>query len=748
MTSVDTSAVNTIKGIGTNVKEDFERNKRVLSFAEYMDLVEKNPDKHLRSSAQYLLDMFDFYGTNDVDHPSGKIRRFKLFDCPWDESAKGLIGQEEVQNHIYRILKNFVRQGRVDRFILLHGPNGSSKSTVLDVIAQAMEDYSAHDEGALYRFNWIFPAPTIERSGIGFSKSAKKSKVDPEESYAHLDDSAIDARMPCEQKDHPFLLIPMKLRRDIMNKMVADQNSRFSLPGILLEGEPSHKSKMIYEALLNAYEGDYLKVLRHVQVERFYVSRRYREAVARVEPQLAVDARTQQITADRSLAALPSALQNVSLYETDGQLVRGNRGMIDFADMLKRPLEAFKYMLTGVEEGRVALDQANLYLDLVFTGSANETHLNAFMQSPEWMSFKARFELVRVPYLLDFRQEESVYELRISEEEAGKPISPHAIEVAALWAVLTRMHPPDAERYEGELQKIVKNLTPMQKLWLYAEGKMPEGLDEESRKVLRAAIPDIYRETLVEIGYEGRTGASAREVRTAIMNAAQNPKYKCLSPESVLNEIAELCKEESVYPFLRQEAHEGYFKHASYVEQARSYYLDIVDNEVRHAMGLVEESRYGELFERYVKNVTHYVRKEKILNDVTGKLEDADERLMSDVEDRLDIDKKDAEEYRQTIMTKIGAWSIDNKGERPDYTRIFSEQFDKLRQRYFREQYKRVDRILNQALRVLSKDEHGLDEKEVASVKAMLARLDKEFGYCEICAKEVIFALVKYRYNK
>ncbi|PID38576.1 MAG: serine protein kinase [Proteobacteria bacterium] len=740
-----------IKAIGDLVHDHFADNKRVLSFAEYMALVEQHPRRHLRNAAQYLVDMFDHYGTEEVRSPAGMVRRFKLFDAPWEAGERGLIGQEAVQNAIYRILDNFVRQGRVDRFILLHGPNGSSKSTVVDVIARAMEHYSTLEEGAVYRFNWIFPTQGVERTGIGFGTSGEQPTIKASETFAHLDEAAIDARLPCEQRDHPLLLVPKAIRRELLAELLAaeevDDDDRYRLSTYLLEGQLSHKSKMIYEALLNAYEGDYLRVLRHVQVERFYCSRRYREAIARVEPQLAVDARMQQVTADRSLGALPTALQNVALYESDGQLVRGNRGLIDFADLFKRPIEAFKYLLTAVEDGRVAVEQANLFLDMVFIGSANETHLNAFMQSPEWMSFKARFELVRVPYLLDYRRELQIYEAQIAEEEAGKPIAPHTIEVAALWAVLTRMHRPDADRYDEPLQELIASLTPLDKARIYGEGRLPEGVLGEPAKLLRAALPEIYRETTAEIGYEGRTGASPREVRTAIMNAAQNAKHRCLSPEAVLEELSELVKETSVYQFLRQEPRQGFHEHAMFIDTCRAYYLDVADTEVRHAMGLVEESQYGDLFGRYINHVTHYVRKEKLRNEVTGRLDDPDERLMSDIEGRLDVDG-DADEFRQGIMTKIGAWSLDHQGERPDYTEIFPQHFHRLQEKYFGEQRQRVARLLQHALRVLTEDASGLSEEEVAQVRRMLERLDKEHGYGEVCAREVITSLVKRRYSE
>jgi len=56
-----------------------------------------------------------------------------------------------------------------------------------------------------------------------------------------------------------------------------------------------------------------------------------------VEPQMSVDADYRQVTADKSHGALPGALQNLSLYEPFGPLVTGNRGVIEFSDLLKRP---------------------------------------------------------------------------------------------------------------------------------------------------------------------------------------------------------------------------------------------------------------------------------------------------------------------------------------------------------------------------------------------------------------------------
>ena len=117
--------------------------------------------------------MFQFYGSESVSRPWGDVARFKLFDCPWERSAERgreptLVGHEELQHELYRALSNFAREGRANRLVLMHGPNGSAKSTAASCILRALEDYSRRDEGALYRFHWIFPTRKSSRGSIGF----------------------------------------------------------------------------------------------------------------------------------------------------------------------------------------------------------------------------------------------------------------------------------------------------------------------------------------------------------------------------------------------------------------------------------------------------------------------------------------------------------------------------------------------------------------------------------------------------
>ena len=263
------------------------------------------------------------------------------------------------------------------------------------------------------------PGQKISKSGIGFS-GTKFDEHGAGDSYAYLPDDLIDAKLHDEMRDHPLFLIPPERRAPLMHQMLKEAplpeatpegapDDGFVLSDYLLHGRLSHKNHVIFEALLASYQGDYFKVLRHVQVERFYIGHRYREGYATVEPQLSVDAQERQITADRSVAALPAALQSIALFEYGGELVNANRGLIEYSDLLKRPLEAYKYLLATVERSSVPLPTATLFLDLAFIGSSNEIHLQAFKEIPEFQSFRGRLELVRVPYLLDFVQEEQIY---------------------------------------------------------------------------------------------------------------------------------------------------------------------------------------------------------------------------------------------------------------------------------------------------------------------------------------------------
>jgi predicted Ser/Thr protein kinase len=731
-----------LSALGLEIRESYVKNKRVMSFDEYFALFAAQPERQARSAAQYVRDVFDHFGTVEVRHPRGSVVRFRLFDTPWDGGRDRLIGQEEAQGRVYRVLTNFTREGRVNKLVLLHGPNGSAKSTFVSCIARALEYYSTLDEGALYRFNWVFPTHEVATGGIGFGGSYEGSARD---TYAYLTDEQIAAKLADELRDHPLFLVPPRRRREILAERLS-RRPDFVPSDYVLYGELGHKNRQIYEALLAKYRGDYMKVLRHVQVERFYVQRRYREAVVTVEPQLAVDARSRQVTMDRSVAAVPTVLQSLALYEYGGDLVDANRGLIEYADLLKRPLEAYKYLLGTVENSKVPLDNAIVHLDEVFIASSNESHLAVFKEIPEFQSFKGRLELVRVPYILDYQQERRIYDEKIRPQGLGKHLAPHATFVVALWAVLTRMRKPLPEKYPKGVSDLVAKLGPIEKAELYARGVAPDAFSAEHSKDLVSNVDKVWSESDAYPNYEGRTGASPREIQTLLLNAAANPRFPCLSPLAIFDEMEELVKNVTVYEFLKQEPLPGGFhENRKFIYSVRDRYLDLVDDEVRSSMGLVEEREYGKLFERYVTHVTHWIRKEKVRNPITGRLEEPDEEMMSEVEKTLGVGAK-RDDFRHDVISRIGAWSIDNPNSKPSYGDIFPKHFQLLRESYF-EQRKKIVKKTNQDLLILLTDGAERLEREarVRAEETLAGLLDKH-GYCKKCAKEALSFLLRKRY--
>jgi serine protein kinase len=779
-----------LRQLGDQIRDDFVQNRRVMSFAEYLELAAARPHQQLRSAPQYIRDCFDFYGTETLQFSWGPVRRFKLFDCEWAGGRDRLVGQEEVQNRIYRALTNFVNEGVSNKLALLHGPNGSAKSTLVRCIGRALQNYSSRDEGALYRINWIFPGQKISRSGIGFSGS-KFDEHGAGDSYAYLPDELIDAKLSDELRDHPIFLIPPDRRAPLVDRMLAEapgegnganggngaagngaagngaadesgaaagaegaaeraaeagRRANFVLSDYLRHGRLSHKNRTIYEALLASYQGDYFKVLRHVQVERFYVGHRYREGYATVEPQLSVDAIERQVSADRSVAALPAALQSIALYEYGGELVNANRGLIEYQDLLKRPLEAYKYLLTTVERSSVSLQTATLFLDLVFIGSSNEIHLQAFKEIPEFQSFRGRLELVRVPYLLDFKQEEKIYSEKLREAAHSRHVAPHSAYVAALWAVLTRMRKPMADKFPKKIADLVARLTPLEKAELYALGKAPEALSTAQARDLTANLRAILRESDAYPNYEGRTGASPRELQVVIFNAANSPAYSYVSPLAVLEEIEELCKQTSVYEFLKQEPLPGGFHdHKKFIELCRERLIDRVDDEVRNSMGLVEEVEYQRLFQRYVNHVTHWIRHEKVRNPSTGRTENPDEPMMREMEKTLEVSGR-ADDFRADLIAKIGAWSLDHLNQKPDYGQIFPDYFKRIREAYFEERKKTVHSGVSELLRLVTGNESVLSADARKRARTTLDNLMERFGYNDASARDAVALLARNRY--
>ncbi|MFO7566268.1 MAG: serine protein kinase PrkA [Enhygromyxa sp.] len=766
--------------LASQVAEEFAAAGRILSFDEWFELLLQEPRLHARNAAQYVRDALDYFGREEVRTPQGTVTRFRLFDREYEDGPR-LVGQERGQNELYEVLDGYCRLGRVDSLILLHGPNGSAKSTLLECLQAGLEAYSKTDAGIAYRFAWVFPTREQAGGGIGFGSKPIRDLLG-EESFARLDSEVISARLSDENKDHPIYLIPTAARQALLDELfdpssrgsAADVDQDFVVSHVIRNGELSTRNRKIFDALLNAYQGDLRKVYQHVQVERLFLSRTYRSGLVDVEPKQTVDARSFPVTGDRAFAQLPPSVSGQVLYGTQGDLVDGQRGIINFSDLLKRPYEHYKYLLTATESARVVLDHVLLGLDLVFTGSANDINLLEFRarRSAEYQSFRARLDLISVPYLLDYRVERKIYQEQVGDLLRGIHIAPHVPRILALWGVMTRLRRPDPTKYPKKIKAALERLGPLEKADLYAYGRVPSGLTSEEARELLAAVPDMYAErfehAVVRVegsdhllgDYEGSFGASVRDLKNVLLAAASNlPDGCCVTVPRLFEELREYLADHINHRWMHL-PHAGAGFHLldgvdnSITAVAYGRWLDLSDWEVREALGLVDEERYLELFRKYVVHASHHVKRERIFDKVTGQLRDPDEKFMRELEKSMD--PQAGEGFREDLLGRIGAWALSHPTEEPQYDQIFTDYFARMREDYYHQQKHTVRKGIEHMLEFLTEDKPAdLDlssaEKQKAkhAVELLLGEHDgerKRQRHTRESLKETLVELSKRRY--
>jgi predicted Ser/Thr protein kinase len=735
--------IDIFNGAADSVRSEFVERRHVLTYAEYLAELAKHPARHLRDAASYLVDAIDYFGREKLDKPWGAVTRYKIFDQQFADPAYRLVGQEAAQHEVRAALAAQVRDGRVNRLIVIHGPNGSAKSTFVNCLFRGLDHYSRLDEGELYRYRWVFPTRTTAGGRIGFGGQTETSEP---ESYAKLEDEQIDSTLECEVRDHPLLLLPKAERRRLMEFALEQAGEdEYQIPEYFLHASLCHRCRQVTDALMRTHQGDIRKVLAHVQVEPWAMSRRYRRGLVQVGPELSTDAGQRQVTADRSLSALPIELQNMTLFETYGPLVDASGGIVEFEDMLKRPIDSYKYLLGTIETGEVALGQSILKLNTVLLATTNDVMLEAFREHHEYMSFRDRLTVIPVPYLTRQTDEKEIYQLQLVPH-VQRHVAPHAVDAAATWAVLTRLHKPDPERYDEPLKPVVRRLTVLDKSRLYDDGSVPEEITDEEAAELISGIKNLRSEDASTWQYEGRYGASPRLVRALLLAASLSERYECLSPFAVLEEIEEITGKAREHPFLERETEEGgYHDHGGFVTRVEALVLARIETQVRAASGLVEESRYEGLLKKYVNHVSQTVTGEKVLDETVGEYKDADESLMQKVEESIKDADEDADEFRKGIIARIAAWAIEHPKQKLAVGAVLPGHLRRLRDAYFESHRAKVAAAAGYAMKVVCDEADQLDAESRAAGESLIENLLSEHGYCRSCARDGLARLLASR---
>lgn len=718
--------------------------EQIFSFDEYMNIFEKDPHRELRTSSMYLKDMFDYYGPEE----DGSFALFKK-NHP---NSPPVAGQKRAQQKIYQNLENFTEEGFNNKFLLLVGPNGSSKTSLIKKIMVSAEDYSRSEEGALYTFSWIFPIDNYTKGSLGLSSKQTEKHL---KSFAHLEDSEISAIMVSELKDHPLLLIPVKTRQKLINKHLEDFPEKLESiqRSYLYNGDLSKRNRLIFDALLKNYKGSYQETLKHIRVERFCIDKRYSTGAATIEPQLHVDAKLQQITMDKRLASLPPSLQSLNLFSMNGEVILANRGVLEFSDLLKRPLDTFKYLLMTMETKTINLQGILTELDIFFIGSSNEVHFNAFKQHPDYGSFKGRFSFLKVPYLLDFEDEKHIYLEQVANVRDKTKFEPHSLETLCIWSVMTRMRQPQAKNYaDKRLGEIVEKLTPLEKALLLSHRTLPEYLDQEEQQILKIGIEEMRDEFENDPLYEGKFGISPREVKQFIYELSLIHEH--ITFIEVLEFLKEISDKKTEYEFLNIGAQGDYHNPKKFLYLVEQHFLNQFDVELRDSLGLVDNRSYEDYIAKYVLNINAMIKGEKIKNPVIGKFEDPDKYFVKEFESNIHL-KEDPDSFRSHILSKLGAYSLDNPGKKIVYTDVLDGITKQLKESFRNEQKKIIKRVgQNLVFYLREMDENdeqtkssGLSHEGRAQIDKILNQLNDNYGYSKRGAINCLKHLLKKRYD-
>jgi serine protein kinase len=323
------------------------------------------------------------------------------------------------------------------------------------------------------------------------------------------------------------------------------------------------------------------------------------------------------------------------------------------------------------------------------------------LQTNELMeAFRDRTVKIDIPYITTLDDEIKIYLKDFNPKKVqGKHIAPHTIEMASMWAILTRLEEPKKAQ-----------LSLLQKLKLY-NGKTLPGFTEDNIKELREEAPR-----------EGMEGISPRYIQDKISNAlVSDLSEACVNPFMVLNELEEGLSHHSLITSEDQRK-----RYKELLAVVKEEYEDIVKNEVQRAISADEEA-IARLCANYVDNIKAYTQKEKVKNRYTGQDEEPDERLMRSIEEKIDIPESRKDDFRREIMNYIGALAIDGK----QFNYWTNERLQKALELKMFEDQKDSIKLTSLVSSVIDKD----TQEKIDVVKS---RLIKNYGYCDICATDVL----------
>ncbi len=264
----------------------------------------------------------------------------------------------------------------------------------------------------------------------------------------------------------------------------------------------------------------------------------------------------------------------------------------------------------------------------------------------------------------------------------------------------------------------------------------------------------IMKESLGMAIYEGRFGASPREVRSILYRCVQNHDNASITPMTVFEELRELVKDKSLYEFLQFESRQGYHDATAFISEIEDEFADIFEGEATEAMTLVSAESYDDLLKRYINHIVAEVKKERIHDPRTGNHEPPSEKLMNEVEQICGVssNKKD---YREGLIGRLGSWKLENKDKLPDLSEVYSDIYDKIKKFYYDDRSKYIQSVFQAILKIADQEKSersvqclGLDAKSLQTAEETLKNLELRFGYKRAVAIECLKFLANHNKNR
>ncbi len=778
-----------IDELAEDVQKGFDELHCRFSYQEYLEQLCQDPYLHTRTAYQYIRDAILHFGKTTIRDCGRELVRYRLFDDPFFDGEKRLVGQERSVEELFRHIDACAKQEEDENIFVLIGPPGTGKSRIFYLIEQGLESYSRSEEGAVFTYNWLFREKFETGGGsrsLGFGKM-DEMKHEQHMSYADLPESDIYSRLTCPMRDHPIALIPQEHRDDVLQRVkeqrkeeiqssVSDPEQReralqeldeFLIPRKIREIEPCRNCQNIRQRLMELYEGDWHQVLKHVEVDRFQFSMERGQGIAEVDPGVNVETKLQPIQPDQSKREISGLLEGLTLFEFFGKPACASRGMLNYQDIFNKDHKQLQHLLSAIEEKTVDFGDVTHRVDFAIFGSTNIPEKELLEENILTEGLRDRIEQIDVPYLLNYSREREIYRPNVRQIRKERHISPHTIEMGALFTVLTRLDEPEMEDWFSEAKRELDTLKQAEpsryerrRERLEKQRELVEGMDLELKARiynndfsviapdLRPSITDAFVRALrAEHPDEGKTGLSPRWFKRKLGDLTRKTGSGCV-------DIFQL------YRAIREEDDEEL---TSLLSLVQNNYNRRALREVEEALFDVREEDVVERVNTYLQHAKAYLRDETVYDDVQEKNVDP-EGYLEQEEDfiGLEEDQEEREEHREQVIQKFGSY-VDEEVSRPD-PRV---ALPVLVQRYRRAMYAEMksDFSLEPFLTALNSfhpDEDRLFEpldvtevpdenEELTAVYRALNRMrelsvermkeagrEPDEGYCNSCAREVM----------